>query len=291
MTEILSLNAERALAAEKAATEAAIQPAAELATPEATPEPDRYHKKASSMGWKPLEEYQGDPEDWVDAREYILREPLFKSNKKLRAELNQMRKTVEDMADHVKKAHTSAFKRLEKQYIEQREAAIKAGNPAEVRRFEEELKDVYQAHQEAEEKLTVAPAPNIEFQEWAEENKWFDVEREPEMAGVADGLYRSYVARNPDADISTTLKHVTKEVKKLYPDKFTTNKATSKEVDEDEHEPAPRVAAGSRGTGGRRSTYKDMNSEQKKVCDRFVGMGVFKTRQEYVDQLIEIGEL
>jgi hypothetical protein len=33
--------------------------------------------KAARHGWKPLEEYEGDPDTWVDAKEFLGRAPLF----------------------------------------------------------------------------------------------------------------------------------------------------------------------------------------------------------------------
>ena len=41
------------------------------------PKVDPYEDKARATGWRPLEEFEGDPETWVDAKEFLGRAPLF----------------------------------------------------------------------------------------------------------------------------------------------------------------------------------------------------------------------
>jgi hypothetical protein len=47
----------------------------------------------------------------------------------------------------------------------------------------------------------------------------------------------------------------------------------------------------SRSTGKGKYTARDMNGMQKKICRTFIEAGAFKTEQEYVDQLVELGEI
>ena len=46
-----------------------------------------------------------------------------------------------------------------------------------------------------------------------------------------------------------------------------------------------------RSTGKEKYTSRDMNSMQKKICRTFIEAGAFKNEQEYVDQLVELGEI
>ena len=42
-----------------------------------TPDVDPYESEAREQGWKPKEEYEGDPEKWRPAKEFVERGELF----------------------------------------------------------------------------------------------------------------------------------------------------------------------------------------------------------------------
>ena len=48
---------------------------------------DPFIEKASAAGWRPLEEYDGDPEQWVDAKEFVKRAPLYEQMRKIKKEI------------------------------------------------------------------------------------------------------------------------------------------------------------------------------------------------------------
>jgi len=41
------------------------------------PKADPLADKARASGWRPKEEFEGDPDEWVDAGEFVRRKPLF----------------------------------------------------------------------------------------------------------------------------------------------------------------------------------------------------------------------
>ena len=56
-------------------------------------EPNPVETKAREKGWKPLEEFDGDPETFVPAKEYVEREPLYKALHKANREIKKMKET------------------------------------------------------------------------------------------------------------------------------------------------------------------------------------------------------
>src|SRR3990172_4739307 len=62
--------------------------------------PDSAEASARAQGWKPKEEFTGDPALWVDAKEFVGRAPLFDKIKTQSKDLKEIRKTVDAMAKH-----------------------------------------------------------------------------------------------------------------------------------------------------------------------------------------------
>ena len=46
-------------------------------TPESTVQTNPYEGEAREMGWRPKEEWQGEPEKWRDAKEFVERGELY----------------------------------------------------------------------------------------------------------------------------------------------------------------------------------------------------------------------
>ena len=49
----------------------------ETNTPESTPQVDSYEDEARNQGWKPKDEYEGDPTKWRPAKDFVERGELF----------------------------------------------------------------------------------------------------------------------------------------------------------------------------------------------------------------------
>src|ERR1044071_9486753 len=49
----------------------------------------RVEQEARRQGWRPEEEFDGNPKDWVDAVTYIARGPVFKHIKDLKTKVEQ----------------------------------------------------------------------------------------------------------------------------------------------------------------------------------------------------------
>src|SRR5512138_1524244 len=75
---------------------------AEAGTPggEGAAKPSNYETVAREKGWRPKEEYEGDHEAWVDAEEFIKRQPLFDKIKSQSKKLKELEKTIEAISVH-----------------------------------------------------------------------------------------------------------------------------------------------------------------------------------------------
>lgn len=190
-----------------------------------TPERD-FETEARSHGWKPQDEFQGDPSKWTDAETFVKRAdeimPLMREqNKDLRRKLSDMERTVRKLAKSEQAAHRERLEALQAQRLEafdsgDREAFVNAEKKAEELR-----KDMGDA----------APAlngedPAEELDTFREANPWFDKanlasasETEVEARLYADRLADKWIRQGLPNEIppSEFYKRLSEEVNVKFP--------------------------------------------------------------------------
>jgi hypothetical protein len=155
--------------------------------------------KARDMGWRPKDEYSGDPEKWIDAETYVERGetvlPIVRAQKaKLEKEVAQLRREVEETrqamassAESIQALETFYTEETKRQVAKAREdlkarirEARTQGEIEEELELQGELTKLNAAEAGAakrEEKPTPAEAkpqpPTPEYLAWQEENPWF----------------------------------------------------------------------------------------------------------------------
>lgn len=269
--------------------------------------------QALQGGWRPKSEWDGDPEDWVSAKEFNARGQLMnriseesKQRKKYEKELQQVKKALKVMGEHNKKMAEAERAKLIKELREERLNALDDDDHREAASIEDKIKDVEQMD---------IDAPDVDFEDdadttendqdestnqdrqytqeeittlqgWINKNNWFLTN--DAMRDVADGLSRRYVSgkNDDDFDVNEMLAYVEQGVKKTFPAKFARKKAGNAVT--------PDTGRG-RSKKKRSSSSKfkpsDMSGAQASVARTFVKIGTYKNVQEYVDQLAELGEL
>src|SRR5574343_943735 len=95
-------------------------------TPESTPQVDPIEIEAREQGWKPKEEYEGDPAKWRPAKEFVERGELFGKIDHMGKELKETRKALKMLQDHHTKVRETEYNRaltelkaLQKKHLEE----------------------------------------------------------------------------------------------------------------------------------------------------------------------------
>ena len=78
---------------------------------DSAPQVDSYEQQAREQGWRPKEEYEGDPEKWRPAKEFVERGELFGKIDTLGKELKETKKALKMLQEHNEKIKESEFKR------------------------------------------------------------------------------------------------------------------------------------------------------------------------------------
>lgn len=230
--------------------------------------------RAREQGWRPKEEFDGDPAKWVSAETFVAKGELIDRIEQLGKKLKDSEKTIKMLSEHHSKVKESEFKRAVEFLKQQKKQAYESGDVDRILELDDKIAEVRETQkaQKQQEQVNEAPESHPAFQSWVSENKWY--ETDSEMRADADTFGEAYARNNQDKTPAEVLEYVTKKIKKAYPEKFTNpnrNKPTGVE--------------GGSGTrqGSSRDTFS-LTEEETRVMNTFVRNGIME-KDEYIKQV------
>jgi hypothetical protein len=233
---------------------------------------------ARRLGWKPIEEYKGNPDRWVDARAFVEtadRNPavmwsnlqmldrrhatLEREFKDTKGKLGEAVTLISELSEQSRKISERAYDRARRDLIAEREAAVEAGDKNAFAKVDTELADLEKSKPAPPRQATpaqqqpqpngAAPPPPMEVQEWGRQNPWFYTD--VELQGEANALHMTLLNTRQDLPLAANLELVAKTIKSMHPEKFPVRAASpppkqANGVDHDDDDAAP---AGERPSG------------------------------------------
>lgn len=235
--------------------------------------------KARKMGWRPQEDFKGDPERWVDAETFVKngeeRLPLLKdNNRKLEQKIANMEKTFQEFSEYHKKTIEETSKReydkAKRELKAQQRQAVEEGDTETFDRIEQEIAAIPKPE---------APKPETPQQQnadpvvtdWIQENKWFD--KDQTLRHFAISIENFLTTAYPGMDQSEVLKEVKDRTQQEFPEKFGNPKRTAPGAVYSGNEPPP-VKAG-------KKTFADLPEDAKAACKRYVDQKLL-TKDQYI---------
>ncbi len=244
---------------------------------------------ATSWGWKPKDEFYGNPDRWVDAKTFIENERLISTTrhdkgKKLELDIRDLTKMMKNMKSHQEKVRKADIDNLTEKLTEKKNQLIAEGDVEGVGKIDEQLGKVSDmANEEADDSDDETPKLSPLYTEWVEKNDWYG--KDVQLSNLADKIAEDY----KELPLDKMLKLVDKEIARET-DKRKINKESLKTKDAPGKDVAT-VAGGAHNTKIKKKyTFSDLSFEQKKICENYENIGLYK-RQEFVDELGKIGEL
>jgi len=243
-----------------------------------TPEPtnaqptSHYEEDAREMGWRPKDEWEGDPEKWRDAKEFVERGELYGKIDTMGRELKETKKALKMLQEHHSKVKETEFKRAVDELKALQKKHLEEGNSdgyIETTELLTDLKAEQKARQVVQE--TTPPPVDTRFTSWVSENKWY--ETNTEMRDYADIIGQGYAKAHQGIDPVEVLKYVTKEVKVRFKDSFQNPNRTKPNA----------VESGGQGTPAKKSSI-ELSEDERKVMNTFIRQGVM-TKEEYLEQV------
>lgn len=249
---------------------------------------DEQVSAAKNQGWAPKDRWKGDPNDWVDADEFLERGArhnniLRERNEQLLSELQstreELRSSVREFGKATRAAEERAHQRAMTELNQREQTAFENGDTQEwsnVRAEREQLeKERIKAEQIQSTQESSKPDPDNDpaYTTWLAENNWYN--QDVEATFYANEAAKIIGNRYPRGQLPPRAFYdeITQEVKRKYPDKF-------RNVARD----APNQVQGGSQGGGRRKrgkSYNDLPPEAKAYCDKFVSQKLM-SRDQYV---------
>lgn len=242
--------------------------------PEAQPAPEvqanPYEEQAREQGWKPKEEYEGDPEKWRPAKEFVERGELFGKIDSMGKELKETRKALKMLQEHHSKVKETEYNNALRELKSLQKKHLEDGNSDGYLETTELLTDL-KAEQKAREVVSqAAPAqPDPRFVAWVNENSWY--QKDAEMREYADTVGLGYAQRT-GKDPEEVLEYVTNQVKSRFKEKFV-NPNRSK----------PSSVEGAATPAATKSSF-ELTEDERKVMNTFVRTGVM-TKEEFIAEV------
>jgi len=234
---------------------------------------------AREKGWKPEEEYEGPKGGFVNADEFLKREPLFDRIRDLSKNNKKLERAVEAMTSQFSTQVKAQVALRIKELQNAKKEAIKEGDIEAVEQLDAEI--------DQQKEFTAAPSTvPSEVNEWIDENEWFV--KEPEMNAWAVAHNKAYVGKNPGVSTAESLKITTEAVKKAFPEYERWKKSEKPPV-------TPNPVA---GTGTPKDTKSSkgystdrLSADQKLVYEQHVKRFKILSHDEFFKGLEAIGEL
>lgn len=230
--------------------------------------------KAMDMGWRPKSEFNGDEVDFIDAKEFVNRKPLFDKIETQSRELKNVKKALDALKVHYTTVRETEYKRALNELKEQRQEAISNADGVKFEQIDNQIKEIEQQAKEVSAVANVPNEPDIhpEFQAWVNQNPWY--QSTPYMRTFADLEGARLHAQGLDRN--EVLRKVAEAVKKEFPTKFRNpNKEDAPNVEQ----------SGGSKTGGKSDAF-ELTAQERKIMNDLVRQGVL-TKEKYITQLKE----
>jgi len=241
--------------------------------------------KASEQGWTPKEQWNGDPDRWVGADEFLERGEkhngiLRERNEKLISEVHAVKKelldSVRQFGEATRKAEERAFQRAMKELKAQQRNAVENSDPDAWESLEHEkesLQNEFEKNNKPPEQQ-YNPDQDPAYISWHEKNKWYNDDFD--MTVYANQIAPIVASKLGNSNTPEFYNTISEQVRKKFAKNF-------RNVNRDAPSPVQGTAqeGGKPGKGGNK--YNDLPADAKAACDKFVKQGMM-SQEEYVKE-------
>lgn len=249
-------------------------------------EPEHNEDSARALGWKPKDEYKGDPEQWRDWEDFLDTEakngPQIRAQNKVLArkiialekKFARAEKTFAEAREHFSKTEERAYNRAVTDIRKRQREAVAVGDTDAFDEASEELDELSKDVQakSATPDAAVKAEDEKTFNKWKRGNDWYESDKA--MTAYADAMAREmgpYQATGLDWD--EYLDEIGAKVKKEFAHKFEQPRRRSA-VEGVSETRAPRNA----------ETFDALPAEAKAQFKRFADMDIPVTKEQYAKE-------
>ena len=241
------------------------------------PELSATEQKAWDGGWRPEDQFEGNPDNWKTAKEY-----------NMYGEFQEQLRDVQNSSRRKDQEFDSRIANLNKLHDKQQEAAIntlkgqqrQAVEEADTERYDQ-LQVEIDGHKP--EQAEQAPDKDPVIAAWEDKNAWIN-DPNDEKAQQAIAFYNVAAAR-PNATAQSSLDYVDNQLAKLYPEPTNARRDMPTQT-EQTNRPASR-------SNSRRSKDLTMNDLTRDEADQYkqFGSSMFKSEKDFLKAVADARKL
>ena len=238
----------------------------------APPEYSEVELKALDMGWKPKDQFHGSEDDFIDAKEFVRRQPLFDKIEATNRQVKQLNAALSALQDHYSKVNESAYNRAIADLKAQRKDALSNGDGERFEEIDDQIKEAEKQKLALESiKPTAQAEAHPEFKSWKARNPWYDSVSHMRVFADEIGVKLHAQGKSP----AEVLTEVEKAVRAEFPTKFrNANKDNAIQAE-----------------NGRQSSKKaesfEMTDTERRIMNTLVRSGTM-TKEQYITDLKKV---
>ena len=223
-------------------------------------------ERASSLGWKPLADWEAegnDPEDWKPAKVFLEHGDMIGKIRQQSRELGEAQQALRFASQQHQKVYEKGYNAALTQLRAEKRAALAEGDLVKADQIDEKIDQTkdelnqarYAASVTNQQAAKIQPGPDPEHVEWVQRNPWYN---DRIMSKFADALAIEYIQiNNGQVTPNQVRDFVEKEVKKEFPQRF---------------KPATKAAPNPDGEGRATSRNQSGNGVSAKLAQVKAGM-------------------
>jgi hypothetical protein len=186
----------------------------EIVEPEASEEPEPVNpevEKATKDGWRPKDEWAGDPDDWVSAKKFNERGEMMGTIKTTRRKMDEMHREFEDRLAQNNKLHEIQRKAMIADLESKRDNAIDLADRETAIAAQDQINDLNKA--QIEDPKPDASASQSLIDDFNSKNPWI-FESSPKAA-YAQAQFNRY---QKSGDIADALERTKADIDREFPE-------------------------------------------------------------------------
>lgn len=242
---------------------------------EPTPELSPIEQKALEMGWRPREEFEGDEESFIDAKEFVNRQPLFERIAQSSKQVKRLEATVEALKTHYSKVKETEYRRALNDLKAQQDKAVEEGDLNTYHALNQKREELEEEKQALAAEIEPAPEQQVhpELQQWMSQNPWY--ESQPHMRVFAEEVGAKFAGavRARQMTPAQVLKEIEKAVRAEFPTKF-----------RNPNKDKPSAVEGGSVKGTRSAKDIELTDQEKQIMNTLVRGGHI-TKEKYLADL------
>jgi hypothetical protein len=200
-------------------------------------------ERARNMGWRPRDQFRGEPDRWLPAAEFVERGerllPLLQERNRaadrqitdLRNQVSQQGETLNQMLASTRKAEQVGYRRAMQELHQQRSRAVEAGDTAAFQAVEQAMRELGPPPPEPPppppDRGQGQPQANADpvIQAWVRNNNWFTTDPVANVAMIA--AMQQAERASPHGSVEDHLVEAEAHIRRRFPEHFPRARVTN----------------------------------------------------------------